>query len=62
MSDDDQEQLRTNVWDRIYVAGPQSIEQLAEFLQLDADTVQNLVQHPWFSMNETMVEIATGDE
>ncbi len=62
MSVDEHEQLRANIWDHIYKSGPQSVEQLAEHLQLSPQMVIGLVDHAWFSVQDNLVNIATEGE
>lgn len=59
MTVDEQEQLRANIWDYIYSSGPQSVEQLAEQLEISPQTVSGLVDHAWFSSQDDLVTIAT---
>ena len=62
MSVEKHEQLRTNIFDRIYHNGPQSIDQLAEYMQMNMQTVIGLVDHAWFSVDNELVGIATDDK
>ncbi|QDV23739.1 hypothetical protein [Aureliella helgolandensis] len=44
----DLEQLRNEVWDEIYRAGPRSVAQLANSRDLEEAVVQSVVGHDWF--------------
>ncbi len=55
------EHLRIEIWDHIYRSGPQSREQLAESLRLDPATVAAVVEHEWFEILDSKVQIATGE-
>ena len=52
--------LRIEIWDLIYRSGPQSRDQIAELLGVDAATVATVVDHEWFEIFESKVRIATG--
>ena len=54
------EQLRTQVWDHLFKTGPQTVEQISGSLSMDSATVSLAVQHEWFSVANSVVEIATG--
>ena len=58
MSAEDNEQLRTDIWDQIYRGGPQSVEQIAEDMQIDAGLVSTLTDHEWFANSENLISIA----
>jgi len=53
------EQLRTEIWDLVYQAGPQTKLQISEKLRLNQETVNVIVDHEWFTLREDLVEIAT---
>ena len=52
------EHLRTEIWDQLYRSGPQSIEQIASKLRLNAVTVSAVIDHQWFERRGAMVIIA----
>lgn len=54
------EHLRVEIWDLIYKSGPQSREQISESLGIDAVTVASVVEHEWFEITDSKVQIATG--
>ena len=54
------EHLRIEIWDHIYRSGPQTREQIAQALRIDIGTVQATVEHEWFEVLESTVQIATG--
>lgn len=56
----DMEHLRVEIWDLIYRSGPQSREQIAESLSINLETVATVVQHEWFDISDSKVQIATG--
>ena len=51
--------VRVEIWDLIYKSGPQSREQIAEFLKTDPATVAAVVEHEWFEILDAKVRIAT---
>jgi hypothetical protein len=51
--------IRTEIWDFVYQAGPQSIIQIAEKLQLNHEMVNIAVNHEWFLRQGETVAIAT---
>ena len=62
MNAEEHEQLRADIWDHIFAAGPQSVQQLAEQMQLSQQQVVGLVDHAWFSVHEELIGIATDGE
>lgn len=54
------EQLRMDIWDHIFRSGPQSCEQLAEKLAVDVVSITTVVEHEWFVILDSKVQIATG--
>ena len=54
------EHLRVEIWDLVYKSGPQSREQIAESLQIELETVTSVVEHEWFEVVDSKVQIATG--
>ena len=54
------EQMRADIWDLIYKSGPQSREQIAEALGIDLAMVASVVEHEWFEILDSKVQIATG--
>ncbi len=62
MNVEEHEQLRANIWDHIYAAGPQSVEQLADQMQLSQQQVVGLVDHAWFAVHDELIAIATDGE
>ncbi len=62
MNVEEHEQLRADIWDHIYATGPQSVQQLADQLQLSQQQVVGLVDHAWFSVHEELIGIATDGE
>ncbi len=59
MNVEEHEQLRANIWDHIYAVGPQSVEQLANQLELSQQQVVGLVDHAWFAVQDELIAIAT---
>ncbi len=59
MNVEEHEQLRANIWDHLYNVGPQSVERIANQMQLSQQQVVGLVDHAWFSIQNELVEIAT---
>ena len=53
------EHLRVEIWDLIYQSGPQSREQIAESLKIGVETVASVVEHEWFEILDSKVQIAT---
>gem|GEM_PF-3043313 len=53
------EHLRAEIWDLIYKSGPKSREQIAESVGTDLATVTNVVEHEWFEILDSKVQIAT---
>jgi hypothetical protein len=62
MNVEEHEQLRADIWDHLYNTGPQSVEQLADQMQLSHQQVVGLVDHAWFSVHNELIVIATGDK
>ena len=53
------DQLRTEIWDHLYRSGPQTVEQIAGSLRMDAVTVIAVTEHEWFETQGSEVRIAT---
>lgn len=53
------EQLRVEIYDLIYHSGPLTREQIAESLKIDLATVGIVVEHEWFEILDSKVQIAT---
>ena len=62
MSLEQNEQMRTEIWDEIYKSGPQSIDRLAQQFDMTAEMLASLVDHVWFTTDESLVTIATNDD
>lgn len=58
MNLDENEQLRSNIWDQIYRDGPQTIGHLSEQMQMSIPAVFDLVDHAWFAVRDEQVDIA----
>lgn len=54
------DQLRTEIWDHLYRSGPQTVEQIAGGLRMEAITVVEVIEHNWFEVVDSKVQIATG--
>lgn len=54
------EQLRIEIWDLIFKSGPLTRERIAESLKIDLETAATVVEHEWFEIQGTNVQIATG--
>ena len=54
------EQLRVEIWDLIYKSGPKSREQVAESLGIEPTMVTSVVEHEWFEIQDSKIQIATG--
>ena len=52
--------LRAEIWDHIFRSGPQSQQQVAASLGIDTPTVSTAVEHEWFEILDSKVQIATG--
>ena len=50
---------RTEVWDFLYRSGPQTVEQIALGIGIDATTVGAVIAHEWFEVVDANVQIAT---
>ena len=50
--------VRNEIWDFVFKSGPQTIDQIAENLQLNQETVNVAVAHEWFLMRGDTVNIA----
>lgn len=53
------EHLRIEIWDLIYKSGPLSRERIAEALEIDLETAASVVEHEWFEILDSNVQIAT---
>jgi hypothetical protein len=53
------EQLRTEIWDFVFTSGPQTINEIAERLRLNQETVDSAVDHEWFQRQGETIAIAT---
>lgn len=62
MSPEENERLRTDLWDLIFQQGPMSLEQLSERAALSVPSVLHAVEHPWFSIHGELVSIANQQE
>lgn len=51
--------IRTEIWDLLYGSGPQTVEQIAGNLRIDAITVTEVIAHEWFEVLDSKVQIAT---
>lgn len=56
----DMEHLRIEIWDLIYKSGPLSRERIAESLKIELETAATVVEHEWFEILDSNVQIATG--
>jgi DNA-binding Lrp family transcriptional regulator len=54
--------IREKIWDKIYIDGQQSIEELAEALQVSVATVRESIDHEWFVVEHGNVRIASTDK
>ena len=53
------EHLRNEIWDFVYTSGPQTIDKIAESLQLNQEMVLVAVDHEWFGRLGEAITIAT---
>jgi len=54
------DQLRDTVWDHLFRSGPQTVEQIAGSLLVDASIVIAVTEHEWFEVLDSKVQIAMG--
>ena len=54
--------LRTRIWDHLYrLGGAQSIAMIAEQMDVTPSTIQQVVDNPWFEVQDGWVAIAHVD-
>lgn len=62
MNVEEHEQLRADIWDLLFSAGPQSVQQLSDRMHLSQQQVVGLIDHAWFSIHDELIGIATNGE
>lgn len=51
--------LRIEIWDALFCAEDEkSIDEIAQILARDHDSVRSAIQHPWFDVVENTVSIS----
>jgi len=50
-----EEQLREQIWDRIFRGGPKQLGQLADDLDIPTEEVERLTDHEWFDRSEDWI-------